>query len=69
MYVQSEESIAELDVGLLPRTLAEAIDAFEADPLTLDVFGPDPTAPTSTSSVPSGRTSTTRSASGSGSAT
>ena len=24
-----------------PRTLSEAIDAFEADPLTLDVFGPD----------------------------
>jgi glutamine synthetase len=41
MYVQTDEQIAELGVGLLPRTLAEAIDAFEADPLTLDVFGPD----------------------------
>ena len=41
MYVQSDEQIAELGVELLPRTLAEAIDAFEADPLTLDVFGPD----------------------------
>ena len=38
---QSDEQIAELGVGLLPRTLAEAIDAFEADPLTLEVFGPD----------------------------
>ena len=41
MYVQSEEQIAELGVRLLPRTLSEAIDAFEADPLTLEVFGPD----------------------------
>ncbi len=41
MYVQSDEQIAELGVELLPRTLAEAIDAFEADPLTLEVFGPD----------------------------
>jgi glutamine synthetase len=41
MYVQSDEEIAELGVGLLPRTLSEAIDAFEADPLTLEVFGPD----------------------------
>jgi glutamine synthetase len=41
MYVQSDEQIAELDVKLLPRTLAEAIDSFEADPLGRDVFGPD----------------------------
>jgi glutamine synthetase len=41
MYVQSDEQIAELGVGLLPRTLSEAIDAFEADPLALGVFGPD----------------------------
>jgi len=41
MYVQSDEQIAELGVKQLPRTLSEAIDAFEADPLTLDVFGPD----------------------------
>jgi glutamine synthetase len=41
MYVQSDEEIAELGVELLPRTLSEAIDAFEADPLTLDVFGAD----------------------------
>jgi glutamine synthetase len=41
MYIQSDQQIAELGVELLPRTLAEAIDAFEADPLTLEVFGPD----------------------------
>jgi glutamine synthetase len=41
MYVQTEDQIAELGVGLLPRTLSEAIDAFESDPLTLEVFGPD----------------------------
>jgi glutamine synthetase len=41
MYVQSEDQIAELGVQLLPRTLGEAIDAFEADPLTLEVFGAD----------------------------
>jgi glutamine synthetase len=41
MYVQPDERIAELGVELLPRTLDEAIDAFEADPLTLEVFGPD----------------------------
>ena len=40
MYVQTDEQIEELGVDLLPRTLSEAIDAFEADPLTLDVFGP-----------------------------
>jgi glutamine synthetase len=41
MYVQTDEQIAELGVKLLPRTLAEAVDAFEADPLTLEVFGPE----------------------------
>ena len=41
MYAQSEQQIAGLGVKLLPRTLSEAIDAFEADPLTLEVFGPD----------------------------
>ena len=69
MYVQSDDQIAELGVELLPRTLSEAIDAFEADPLTLEVFGSDLHPPTSTSSDPSGRTSTTRSATGSGSGT
>jgi glutamine synthetase len=41
MSVQSEERIAELGVGTLPRTLQEAIDAFEADPLSREVFGPE----------------------------
>ena len=41
MYVQPEERIAELGVGSLPRTLQEAIDAFQADPLMLEVFGED----------------------------
>ncbi len=41
MYVQSEERIAELGVGTLPRTLQEAIDAFEVDPLAREVFGED----------------------------
>ena len=41
MYVQTDEQIEKLGVGFAARTLSEAIDAFEADPLTLDVFGPD----------------------------
>jgi glutamine synthetase len=41
MYSQSDEQIAELGVQVLPRTLQEAIDAFEADPLASEVFGPD----------------------------
>ncbi len=41
MYVQSDDEIAALGVEQLPRTLGEAIEAFEADPLTLEVFGPD----------------------------
>jgi glutamine synthetase len=41
MYTQSVEQIAELGVELLPRTLSEAIDAFEADPLAREVFGDD----------------------------
>ena len=41
MYVQSDEQIAELGMDLLPRTLGDAIDCFEADPLTREVFGGD----------------------------
>jgi glutamine synthetase len=41
MYTQSDEQIAELGVGRLPRTLQEATDAFEADPLAREVFGAD----------------------------
>lgn len=39
MYVQPDERIAELGVSLLPRTLSEAVDAFEASALARDVFG------------------------------
>jgi glutamine synthetase len=40
MYTQSDEQLAELGVKQLPRSLQEATDAFEADPLTHEVFGP-----------------------------
>ena len=39
MYAQSDKQIAELGVKLLPRTLQEAIEAFESDPLAREVFG------------------------------
>lgn len=41
MYTQSDEQLAELGVKQLPRSLQEATDAFEADPLTQEVFGPE----------------------------
>ncbi|HUU66502.1 MAG TPA: type III glutamate--ammonia ligase [Methyloceanibacter sp.] len=39
MYRKSPEELEALGVKLLPRTLEEAVDAFEADPLTREVFG------------------------------
>jgi glutamine synthetase len=39
MYEQSDAQLAELGVGVLPRTLLEAVDAFRADPLGREVFG------------------------------
>ena len=39
MYLKSDAELAALGVGMLPRTLAEAVDAFEADPLSRTVFG------------------------------
>jgi glutamine synthetase len=39
MYLKSAEELASLGVSYLPRTLAEAVDAFEADPLAREVFG------------------------------
>jgi glutamine synthetase len=39
MYRKSPEELEALGVKLLPRTLEEAVDAFEADPLTKAVFG------------------------------
>lgn len=41
MYMKTPEELERLGVKMLPRTLEEAIDAFEADPLTAQVFGPD----------------------------
>ncbi|MHB8689708.1 MAG: type III glutamate--ammonia ligase [Solirubrobacteraceae bacterium] len=41
MYVQSDQTLDELGVERLPRTLQEAIDAFAADPLSRAVFGDD----------------------------
>jgi glutamine synthetase len=39
MYLQSDEKLDELGVKVLPRTLLEAVEAFNADPLTKEVFG------------------------------
>ena len=39
MYLYSEDELKRLGVSWLPRNLEEAIDAFEADPLTVEVFG------------------------------
>ncbi|MBI1394901.1 MAG: type III glutamate--ammonia ligase [Betaproteobacteria bacterium] len=41
MYRKSPEELDRLGVRTLPRTLAEATDAFAADPLAEAVFGPD----------------------------
>jgi glutamine synthetase len=41
MYVQPDAKLNELGVKLLPRTLQEAIDAFEASELAKEVFGKD----------------------------
>ncbi len=39
MYHYSEREVAQMGIETLPRTLSEAIDAFEADPLSRQVFG------------------------------
>ena len=39
MYDYSEKDVADMGIETLPRTLSEAIDAFEADPLSRQVFG------------------------------
>lgn len=39
MYLKTPEQLAELNVSYLPRTLEDALDAFEKDPLTEQVFG------------------------------
>lgn len=40
MYLSSPEMLASQNIALLPRTLGEAIDAFEEDPLSKVVMGP-----------------------------
>jgi glutamine synthetase len=40
MYTYSLEELKNLGIDLLPRTLEEAIDALEADPLSQSVMGP-----------------------------
>lgn len=39
MYVKTPKELKKLGVGYLPRTMGEALDAFEADPLSRQVFG------------------------------
>ena len=39
MYLKSSEELEALGVGLLPRTLQEAVEAFAIDPLGKQVFG------------------------------
>jgi glutamine synthetase len=41
MYLLGEEELAARNISHLPRDLGDALDAFEADPLTLAVFGAD----------------------------
>lgn len=39
MYEQSDEELARRQIKLLPRTLLEAVEALESDPLAVDVMG------------------------------
>jgi len=39
MYLKSQAELNALGVTTLPRTLNEALDAFEADPLSREVMG------------------------------
>ena len=39
MYLKSESELEQLGVSYLPRSLAEAVDAFEADDLGREVMG------------------------------
>ena len=41
MYLQSDEQLSDMGVSVLPRTLLEAVEAFDADPLAEQVFGPE----------------------------
>jgi glutamine synthetase len=39
MYLKTPEELTQLGVKQLPGTLSEALDAFEADPLSKEVMG------------------------------
>ena len=39
MYFKSEDELKDLGIRVLPRNLEEAVDAFEADPLSAKVMG------------------------------
>jgi glutamine synthetase len=41
MYDQSDAELEEMGVSVLPRTLLEAVEAFDADPLGAEVMGAD----------------------------
>src|SRR5438093_9862280 len=41
MYEQTDAQLAALGVSTLPRTLLEAVEALDADPLAVEVLGPD----------------------------
>jgi glutamine synthetase len=41
MYLQEDEALRDMDVATLPRTLLEAVEAFDADPLSEQVMGAD----------------------------
>ena len=41
MYLLSEPELAATGIGWLPRTLADAVDALETDPLAAQVLGPE----------------------------
>ena len=40
MYLHTPETLKSMGIEHLPRTLGEAVDAFEADPLSAQVMGP-----------------------------
>jgi glutamine synthetase len=39
MYEQSDAQLADMGVSVLPRTLLEAVEAFDRDPLSEQVLG------------------------------
>lgn len=41
MYEQTDAQLDELKISTLPRTLLEAVEALDADPLATDVLGPE----------------------------